>query len=72
MAGGGEFAVAPWDQEGLQAMENLFHFEVELPEDVGRLKVGGRVYIRFDHGSVPLAHQWYRSLRQLFLKRFNV
>ncbi len=72
MAGGGEFAVAPWDQEGLQAMENLFHFEMELSPDVGQLRVGGRVYIRFDHGSVPLATQWYRSLRQLFLKRFNV
>lgn len=72
LAGGGEFAVAPWDQEGLQTMENLFQFELQLPPDVRQAKVGGRVYVRFDHGSTPLAYQWYRSLRQMFLKRFNV
>lgn len=72
LAGGGEFAVAPWDQEGLQTLEKLFHFELQLPPTVGRAKVGGRVYVRFDHGSEPLASQWYRSMRQMFLKRFNV
>ncbi|UCG39668.1 MAG: PqqD family peptide modification chaperone [bacterium] len=72
LAGGGELAVAPWDQEGVQAMENLFHFELQLPLDARQAKVGARVYVRFDHGSTPLAHQWYRSLRQMFLKRFNV
>ncbi|UCG38073.1 MAG: PqqD family peptide modification chaperone [bacterium] len=72
LAGGGEFAVAPWDREGLQTLENLFHFELELPPGTGRAKVGGRVFVRFDHGSVPLAGQWYRKVRQLFLKRFNV
>jgi putative peptide zinc metalloprotease protein len=72
LAGGGEFAVAPWDREGLQTMENLFQFELQLPPDARQAKVGGRVYVRFDHGSIPLAQQWYRSLRQMFLKRFNV
>ena len=72
LAGGGEFAVAPWDQEGLETIENLFHFELELPPEAGKTKVGGRAYVRFDHGPAPLAEQWYRSLRQMFLKRFNV
>jgi putative peptide zinc metalloprotease protein len=30
------------------------------------------VYVRFDHGWEPLAVQWARELRQLFLARFNV
>ena len=34
--------------------------------------VGGRAYVRFDHGWQPLAVQWYLTLRQLFLARFNV
>jgi putative peptide zinc metalloprotease protein len=34
--------------------------------------IGSRVYVRFDHGSEPLAQQWYRSLRQVFLKQLNV
>lgn len=72
MAGGGQLAVAPWDREGVQAMENLFHFELQLPPEAGQAKMGARVYVRFDHGSIPLAYQWYRSLRQMFLKRFNV
>jgi len=34
--------------------------------------IGARTYVRFDHGGQPLAKQWYRSLRQLFLRQFNV
>jgi len=72
LAGGGEIAVAPWDQQGLETIENLFHFELKLPPQVRQARIGGRVYVRFDHGQTPLAYQWYRSLRQMFLKRFNV
>jgi putative peptide zinc metalloprotease protein len=72
LAGGGEIAVAPWDQQGLETIENLFHFELKLPPQVRQPRIGGRVYVRFDHGKTPLAYQWYRSLRQMFLKRFNV
>jgi len=30
------------------------------------------VHVRFDHGKEPLAHQVYRSVRQLLLRRFRV
>jgi putative peptide zinc metalloprotease protein len=51
LAGGGEFAVAPWDQQGLETIENLFHFELKLPSKVRQSRIGGRVFVRFDHGS---------------------
>ena len=68
--GGGPFAVDPEDSSGTRAMEGVFEVELALPVPVDRL--GMRVYVRFDHGSEPLAQQWYRRLRQLFLRKFNV
>jgi putative peptide zinc metalloprotease protein len=70
--GGGEIAIDPRDAEGLKTLEKLFQFEIELPSTVGNVNIGGRVYLRFDHGYEPLVSRWYRSIRQLFLRRFNV
>ena len=33
-------------------------------------RVGGRAWVRFDHGSEPLAMQAYRRAAQLFLQHF--
>jgi putative peptide zinc metalloprotease protein len=71
-AGGGEIPTDPRDKEGLKTFENLFQLDLELNEPVEQLFIGGRVYVRFDHGYIPLGIQWYRSLRQLLLRRFNV
>jgi putative peptide zinc metalloprotease protein len=68
--GGGPFAVDPTDTAGTQVIEGIFEVELALPVAVDRL--GMRVYVRFDHGSEPLAQQWYRRARQLFLRKFNV
>lgn len=68
--GGGPFAVDPTDESGRKPVESVFEFELALPIEIARL--GGRAYVRFDHGSEPLGRQWYRRLRQLFLSRFNV
>ena len=68
--GGGSVPVDPADEEGLKTLEGVFHLELEIPSSVPRL--GGRVYVRFDHGTEPLAQQAYRHIRQLFLSRFNV
>jgi putative peptide zinc metalloprotease protein len=69
--GGGEIPIDPRDNQGIKAFQTVFMFDVELPEE--RLyPIGGRVYVRFDHGWEPVIWRWYRSVRQLFLKRFNV
>lgn len=71
-AGGGQIAIDPTDTQGVKAFEKHFQFDLELPARTQVLNVGGRVYVRFDHGWAPLAVQWYRQLRQLLLHRFNV
>jgi putative peptide zinc metalloprotease protein len=70
--GGGEIATDPRDTQGTKAFEKMFQFDVELTRSLDRVFVGGRAYVRFDHGPEPIAFQWYRQLRQLFLRRFNV
>lgn len=70
--GGGQVPLDPRDAKGETAIKKLFQIDLALPVRHGVLNVGGRVYVRFDHGSESLASQWYRQGRQLFLARFNV
>lgn len=70
--GGGQVPLDPHDSKRQKAIKKLFQIDVELPVQHGILNVGGRVYVRFDHGQEALAAQWYRQGRQLFLGRFNV
>ena len=71
-SGGGEFATDPYDQRGVRTIQRVFQFDLELPAPSGVVNVGGRVHARFDHGWEPLAKRWYRSLRRLFMSRFDV
>jgi len=71
-AGGGRIAVDPQDESGSKTFERYFQFDLAIDEPLEKFYIGSRVYVRFDHGYEPLAFQWYRSVRQLFLKRFNV
>lgn len=49
-------------------------FLVDLQPDYAGLEIapGTRAYVRVHHGSETLASQWFRSLRQVFLRQFNV
>lgn len=70
--GGGEVPIDPRDRLGIKAFQKVFLFDVEVLENIGLYNVDGRVYVRFDHGREPLVWRWYRSIRQLFLRRFSV
>jgi putative peptide zinc metalloprotease protein len=70
--GGGQVPLDPHDPQGSTAIKRLFQIDLALPAQQGMLTVGGRVYVRFDHGRAAFAAQWYRLGRQLFLARFNV
>jgi len=72
IAGGGQIATDPTDQRGLTAVQKVFQVDLELPSRSDLVNLGGRAYVRFDHGWTPLAVQWYFEIRQLFLSRFNV
>ncbi len=72
LTGGGPHATDPRDTNGLKSLQRLFQFDLALPEEIGHLEVGTRVYVRFRHHAEPLGEQWARRLRQLFLARFNV
>ena len=70
-AGGGEAALDPRAGAEPKTMQTYFEFEVELPPDRPFL-LGGRAYVRFDHGTEGLAAQLWRWMRQLFLLRLAV
>jgi len=71
-AGGGEVPIDPRDEEGTKTFESVFQLDLVLSDPKNMRYIGERVFVRFDHGEVPLAKQWYRTLRQLFLRKFSV
>jgi putative peptide zinc metalloprotease protein len=70
--GGGEIAVDPSDDSGVQAFETTFQFELEVTTGESNEFIGNRAYVRFEHEPEPLGWQIVRKIRQLLLKRFNV
>ncbi len=73
LAAGGDIATDPTDASGRRAYEQSFLVDV-VPAGVadGNVWIGGRAYVRFDHGDEPLGWRLLRGLRQLFLRRLNV
>jgi putative peptide zinc metalloprotease protein len=69
---GGRMILDPDRTEDLVTLENFFLVDVEFSPLDPTILIGTRTYVRFDHGGQALAKQWYRSLRQLFLRQFNV
>jgi putative peptide zinc metalloprotease protein len=67
--GGGPYASDPAEKDGRHTLEPVFLFDLTLPGHKLE-RVGGRAWVRFDHGSEPLALQAYRRAAQLFLQHF--
>lgn len=73
LQGGGKIGLDPdASQDAPVALNALFQFELRFDNRVVPRTLGNRVYVRFIQQPEPLASQWYRSLRQMFLKRFAV
>ena len=68
--GGGPFPLDTSDGDGLRSIEPVFLYDVFLTQRMLE-RVGGRAWVRFNHGYEPLAFQWYRRASQLFLKQFD-
>ena len=71
-AGGGKVPVDPSHPNGVQTLGRFFEFEILMVQPSEDILLGRRVRVRFDHGTSPLGVQAYRSLRQLFLRLYNV
>ena len=69
--GGGRFVTAPGEELTLASGERVFEFEIRLPASAASMRIGTRVFVRFDHGAEPIAAQWYRDVQQLFLRRLS-
>ena len=60
------------DKNQLETQEKVFLVDLE-PDFEGReIPLGTRAYVRVNHGNEALASQWYRRLRQVFLRQLNV
>jgi len=71
-SGGGRFIVKPDKSGGLISSEKVFLVDLKPEFEGQEIPLGTRAYVRIDHGSEALASQWYRRLRQVFLRQFNV
>ena len=69
--GGGSVAVDPKATRSPQAFENLFHFDIVLPQTIAK-GVGERVFVRFVHTPEPLIARWHRAIRRVLLRRLSV
>lgn len=70
--GGGYITVDTNDDSGLTATQKFFQLDLALPEGTQTTGIGGRVYIRLNHGSEPLWQQWSRSVHQLLLGHLSI
>jgi putative peptide zinc metalloprotease protein len=67
----GPFAIDPTAKEQDTSLLPFFELDVTLPVQASADHWGERAWVRFDHGATPIALRFYRSVRQVFLKRFN-
>jgi putative peptide zinc metalloprotease protein len=70
--GGGQVLLDPSKTDHPKPLEALFHFDLRIMGSVPRARLGGRVYVRFEHPPEPVAYRVGRALRQLFLRQFSV
>jgi putative peptide zinc metalloprotease protein len=68
---GGPLARDPAAGDGARSLEPFWEVRLQLPDEIGRLGVGERVRVRFDHGMAPVAVQLWRFVRRTFLERFE-
>jgi putative peptide zinc metalloprotease protein len=70
--GGGDIPVDPKDPQRLKTLQALFILDLQLVGEHASQLIGGRAYVRFDHGVEPPVWRFGRELRQVFLSRFGV
>ncbi|MDN3722357.1 hypothetical protein QW131_31915 [Roseibium salinum] len=71
--GGGSVLVDPSQPgEEQRPLRKYYEVEVHVAEPHGSWRAEERAYVRFRHEPVPLGYQMLRSIREVFLRQFNV
>ena len=70
--GGGPFMVSADSENRMETREKVFLVDLEPDFQGHEVPLGTRAWVRVSHGSEAIASQWYRRLRQVFLRQFNV
>ena len=71
LEGGGIYALDPREKKNPKVIETLFQVELKPLADI-QGRIGERVYVRFNHPPEPLVYRWFRQVRRLLLKRFDI
>ncbi|MBO9481006.1 efflux RND transporter periplasmic adaptor subunit [Salinisphaera sp. G21_0] len=69
--GGGLIALAPDREYELQSYQGYFRVDIEA-ENAPRQRFDERLHVLFEHDPEPLFWRWYRDIRRLFLRQFDV
>lgn len=67
---GGSIVTEADDKSGLKVLAPVVLMDVRLP-DRNHERFGERAWVRFEYERTPLAGQWLRRARQVFLKHFQ-
>ncbi|GEA60612.1 efflux RND transporter periplasmic adaptor subunit [Vibrio comitans] len=69
--GGGQIALDPNRNHDLESYEGYFRVELDSTQ-APITRFDERVHVLFEHDSEPIAYRWYRAIRRLFLRQFDV
>lgn len=69
--GGGDIILDPNGEHGLQSYQRYFRIELDI-ESIPKQRFDERVYVLFEHPPEPLIWRWYRNVRRVFLRNFDV
>ena len=64
--------IDPRDPNKSRALEGLFFVDLRITDGKPVDRLGERVFVRFDHGTEPIAFRLMRAVRQVFLSRFGL
>lgn len=69
-AGGGIFPVDRRDKSAKKLLTPVFEIDLVMPKNIHKSQIGGRVYVRLNHGKLSVAKQLALRFNQLFLRHF--
>ncbi len=70
--GGGKIAIDPKNTKELLTLQKVFLVDLGFNPKEKDIPIGTRAFVRINHGGEALSKQWYRRIRQVFLRQFNV